>query len=161
MRKSYLQEWEKKHAFDPQFSAAQGRSVTDPVCRSSFRSEVGYNLQQSCLGSIWDITKAYECVRHEKLRETGEAHHYPLVLLRLDLNSYSWPRRLVLDKAVSRPIFPGRSMIAGSSGATFQLKCYMLSDIRKHCVAHPHVPINLHIDDITQECQHSVETVCL
>eukprot|EP00974_Lingulodinium_polyedra_P104466 10112975-Lingulodinium_polyedra.AAC.1 len=62
------------------------------------------------------------------MEEAGAAA-YPLGILRFALASYAWPRRLVLDGAVSEQIWPGRGIVAGSNTATFEVKAFMLPGV--------------------------------
>eukprot|EP00974_Lingulodinium_polyedra_P025523 2468786-Lingulodinium_polyedra.AAC.1 len=82
-------------------------------------------------------------------------------ILRFAVASYAWPRRLVLDGAVSAKIWPGRGIVAGSSTATFEVKAYvqpgidhMVEDVAATSalrLGYKTTMLTLHIDDFLLE----------
>eukprot|EP00959_Pyramimonas_sp_CCMP1952_P184102 3849708-Pyramimonas_sp.AAC.1 len=58
--------------------------------------------------------------------EQGRARFFPRFALRAALDSYRWPRRLLMGKAVGDAIAPGRAIIAGASTAIVDVKAYLL-----------------------------------
>ena len=133
------------------FSAGAGCAVTDSVLRQSFRCEIAVDTGHFTLVSIWNIFKAYDYIKHNILADKSVLNDFPLTLLCLDLAAYAWPRRLSLDKAVGRTIKPTRSIVAGITGATYEIRCYMIDQVRTHANLFPMTFVNIHIDDIVQD----------
>eukprot|EP00959_Pyramimonas_sp_CCMP1952_P183926 3845607-Pyramimonas_sp.AAC.1 len=51
---------------------------------------------------------------------------YPLHILLFNIQTYRWPRRLLLDGSISSPACPYRGITAGGSSATYEAKSYMM-----------------------------------
>ena len=76
--------------------------------RAQGRSGIAVQMQT-------DISKMYDNIRFERLWNKGKEYGFPLSILRLDIATYRWQRRLVSqDGIVSRRIWPGRGLAAGS-----------------------------------------------
>ena len=103
------------------------------------------------LSALWDLKKCYEHVVHATLGAKAAVNLFPVVILRISLRSYRWPRRISRDGAVSRAIFPTRGIIAGSVSANYELKCYLLDVLQAHVRAHPLVNVSFFVDDGAQD----------
>ena len=73
---------------------------------------------------------------------------YPLYVLQYAVSTYMWPRVLSMSGQVSRPIFPWQSIVAGSSTATFEIKCHMLPVVSEFDAQGWGPSLDIHIDDI-------------
>ena len=70
-----------------------------------------------------------------------------MAILRVSVNSYRWPRRLIYDKLVSPDLFPQCGIIAGSFSATYEVKAYMFQGVERVASKHLKVRFSVHIDD--------------
>jgi hypothetical protein len=68
-----------------------------------------------------DIRKAFETVDRQMLLHPGKVAGYPLDLLYMSLQAYSWCRFVVSGGYSSRGVFPKRGIAAGATGATYEL----------------------------------------
>ena len=75
---------------------------------------------------LGDIRKAFETLVRELLWHYAIKEGYPLDLLYMALNAYTWTRFLVIGGFTSRGIIPHRGIAAGSTSATYELALYML-----------------------------------
>jgi len=92
--------------------------------------------------------KAFDMVNITKLCALAVSYGFPLVILRLSVNSYSWIRRLVFQaNLISKEIKPTRGILAGSQFATSELMLYLLEDARAFVITHPHSTLSIHVDD--------------
>ena len=161
IRRTGYQAWEAHDDNDQYLSCCAGRDVTDVVWRQSFAMEVASSSARGVVEDVggnfgaallWDLMKAFEHIQHEILVREGQAVGMPMSTLIMDVNSYQWPRRFTMDLIVSRVCQPEDGMVAGATGAPYQIKAYMLRSIRAHCLAHPRTPMIMHIDDVDQRC---------
>ena len=77
-----------------------------------------------------------------------------MYLLRLALATYRWPRRLRDLALMSCELFPSRGVIAGASGAVYELKVFLLGVIIEYhglfSARVPPIVLVVHIDDFVQ-----------
>ncbi len=52
--------------------------------------------------ALWDISKAFDRVRHARLQELATELGYPMSVLTMWLHSYTWPRKFVVDTTYTR-----------------------------------------------------------
>ena len=95
-----------------------------------------------------DLKQCYEHVGHQTLRDEFKVCSFPLHVLRFTLSSYCWPRRLMMDSALSEPVEPSRGIAAGSSTAAYDIKSYMLPNTQGLKLGADE-DLTIHIDDIT------------
>ena len=101
-----------------------GRNVGDAVWRASARNVLASAAGLVSLEADWDVEKCYEHVSHTILADMAVRLNFPLVMIRVAINSYRAPRRLLWDAGLcTDALFPTRGIVAGSSGATFELVC--------------------------------------
>ena len=79
---------------------------------------------------LLDVTKCYENVNRHELARLARALHFPPVLLRLSIQSYAWPRRVVLSHdIVSAQIPSDRGIAAGSIFACYEIGAYVVQAV--------------------------------
>ena len=146
-RRSLVSAWETAEASGPEFLASKGRSSLDAVWRKSVLAEIAVSKREVFATLLADLRKCYDHISHSVLAARGGGCGFPIAILRLSLLTYSWSRRLQLQGAFSRVIWPSRSIIAGSCFATYQLKVALRSIIWKVMQAHPSASIGFFVDD--------------
>ncbi len=72
---------------------------------------------------------------------------YPQDMLRLSLFSYSWPRRMLLGKAVGDMLRAQCGVAPGSAWATLELSCYTYLAAVAARESALDIIISLHVDD--------------
>ncbi len=76
---------------------------------------------------------------------------YPPVPLVVSLNSYSWQRRIVLDRLVSKPMWAKRGVQAGFVFAMFELLLAAVPQVDEYlCGIQFAVQLGVHVDDANQ-----------
>ena len=103
-----------------------------------------------------DVTKAFGHVTRATLHISGRRCNYPTILLRCSLGSYAWPKRRLLDGMVSPDMFSHRGVGAGSTGATFEIACYVY---QAGVDVHPTlstVYLSIHVDDVSQTARRGI-----
>jgi len=127
----------------------QDRHTLDAVWRAQVRSVASPGRQ--AIEINWDIKKCYENVRHSDLQKKAKEAGYPLSLLRVSLNSYTWPRRLLGEhNTTAPPISPKKGIVAGSSAATFEIALLLQHALGEIAEKHG-VVISIHVDDLAVE----------
>ena len=53
---------------------------------------------------MWDVSKAFDRVKHDKLEAAARDLGYPVTLLNISLCSYRWSRVLIVEQVCSRAI---------------------------------------------------------
>ena len=61
--------------------------------------------RQFVLEFLWDVSKAFDSVDHEKLEAAMRDLGYPVLILKISLLSYTWTRFLVVEQVCSQDIF--------------------------------------------------------
>ena len=150
LRRSHLATW-KKSINNQGFNVTKTRATTDAVWRRAVRAEHAVGEQQSACVAFWDLKEFYETIGHTRLAEEGAATGYPLILLRLSISTYRWPRFLQLDRLIAKALFPTSGIVAGSFSATFEAKAFLIQIGRRMCQRHKEVQLGIHIDDLALE----------
>eukprot|EP00959_Pyramimonas_sp_CCMP1952_P044006 919768-Pyramimonas_sp.AAC.1 len=105
---------------------APHRRIADGVWRQASRGDTAHLDHEHILSVIGDLRHCYEQVRHEGLEDAAMSFDYPLRGLQYAAATYTWPRVLALAGQASPKIYPWQGIVAGSSTATFEIKCHML-----------------------------------
>ena len=140
--------WERDYTNLLGFAAPKGRSPTDIVWRHALNGELATVSSKHFGCILWDIRKCYEFVNHEILIDCAHRHDYPLAVLRICLQSYRTPRRILLNGLVSSFLEPTAGILAGCSKATSLLRLYLLDLMHSNIGSHPSVSLNIYIDDL-------------
>ena len=125
VRQCWASKWQQEHAPDHEFSMTSGRSVGDCVYRSLLRFLA--NCSEYVAEALWDVAKCFEHVWPTILAQQAHRCMYPTPLLRVSLAMYMWVRRLAWDNGmISRPIWPKKGVVPGSTFALYELIMYFL-----------------------------------
>jgi len=89
----------KATAFRSYNWAAKGRSAQDAVWKQSIISEAAAAKGYDVIADLYDLEKAYEAVPLENVWRAGIKLHFPLDILRLELEAFAAARTLVVDGA--------------------------------------------------------------
>ena len=76
------------------FGAAPGRAASDAVWRQAMRAEAGKGRGQEVVTLLMDLKKCYDHVRPRCVMGAAALLQFPLVVLRVSLNSYRWRRHI-------------------------------------------------------------------
>ena len=101
-------------------------------------------------GSLVDLDKAFETVPHHVLVAAARALGYPIVLFRLCLMAYRFPRTIGIDGNYSRTLVATRGITAGSGSATSELRVLlfgMMNELNERCSRQ--LTVKLYVDDLT------------
>ena len=135
-RKSLVQSWESSCASDSFFSSAKGRSAADAVWRRAVRAEAASASAKTFVAILGDLRKCYDHVALDQLTLKASATSFPLAICRLSVQIHSWARRLTMQGAFSRLIYPSRSIVAGAGFATSELKSMVRDMLRRVSSVH-------------------------
>jgi hypothetical protein len=140
------------------------RHTEDGVWRSRVRAFIASQLGRHTGEVLLDLSKAYENVAWHHLQAAAVAHEFPLPLVRLAIQSYGWPRNVVLtgDYAVEA-IQPSQGIIAGSSFATFEIDLLIMGVLaetfKRWETSAFRVHLTVQVDDISVEVEDSAAVV--
>ena len=84
---------------------------------------------------------------------------YPLLVLRVTLQAYLWPRFVSYLGIVAEPVIPTQGIIAGSFAATYEVKVVMIRHLDSFVQRHNSIHLNFHIDDSCLEGHNKSEAV--
>jgi len=109
----------------PWLAARKGRGPADVVWNQSIMAEAAAGSNWTSATVLWDVQKCYEHVQHLSLWAEGLGWNYPEQVLRLAINTYRAPRRLLHGRAASKAVFAQRSIVAGCPRAVELLAVYV------------------------------------
>ena len=109
----------------PWLAARKGRGPADVVWNQSVMAEAAAGVSWTSATVLWDVQKCYEHVQHLSLWAEGLGWNYPEQVLRLAINTYRAPRRLLHGRAASKAVFALRSIVAGCPRAVELLAIYV------------------------------------
>ena len=137
-----VREWAKTSIPDACLNNNRGRAPGDMAWRYMVRSDIHVDHGGCCAELMWDISKAFDRVPRDVLVQRALALGYPSTILRLSMNSYAWPRRLVDGALIAAPITPVMGIGPGSAFATFELAALVISDLRAMQLTHPYADMH-------------------
>ena len=79
--------------------ACKGRSAQNAVWQQSVRNEAAAFHGHASLSNLLDLVKAYEMVPLENVWRAGIKMHFPLEILRLELEAFSAARTVLINGA--------------------------------------------------------------
>jgi len=147
-RAAVARDWEARNARSTVYGG-QGMGAQRASWLSGFRAEAAALSKQSFAQSLLDLVKAFEQVDHGTLIAAAVRHGYSLWVLRLSLASYRAPRAIGVDGIYTRQIVASRGITAGSTFATPELRCLLLSMVDEARARWPAVDLSLYVDDAT------------
>jgi hypothetical protein len=160
VRKPLLNQWQSAHD-RPYWSSDCGRGAQRVAWRQAVQAEAATLSGLAAVALMTDLWKCFDTAIHSGLLLQGKRFEYPLGVLTLSMSSYRWGRRLSHKGSVSRIIFPTIGLVAGSVGATYELKSMLIDTIDTHLVSHPTVRIEVLVDDILQAVEDPSEDVAV
>ena len=149
VRRSVVKEWELGMMGDFD-TAAPGQQALDAALRRSLFGEIASWLGDSFSCIFWGYEKFFDSIAPELLLKEAIALNFPLTDLCLVLQMHLSPRRLQAACALSVPIVPGRSIIAGCGYSVALTRLYLRRPIGALVDEHPRVEHGVYIDDIGQ-----------
>ena len=102
-----IRAWEQANAL-PSIFGGEGMGAQKAAWQIAFTAETAALTRVDFAGSLVDLVKAFETVPHHVLAAAARALGYPIVLLRLCLMVYRFPRTIGIDGNYSRPQARGR-----------------------------------------------------
>ncbi|CAK0794176.1 unnamed protein product, partial [Prorocentrum cordatum] len=156
----HCREWERNSAKSKHFNMAPHRHTTDSVWRAVVRGDIADHSGKFVATLLADLKQCYEHIGHHTMLSEGIRCDFPLFALKAALDSYRWPRRLLMDNAVGEPLYPTRGIVAGSSTATFEVKGYMIPTIRDTTI-NEGTSLSIHIDDLAFDSIGCTVETCL
>ena len=147
-RKPWVQAWRSRmnRRYD---SSSRGKRITDALWRQSLANEAAVATGQSASTALLDLVKAYEQLDLTQAWVNGLAMGFPLVILRMALEAFTFARHLTFLGLTAEAGCP--SLTALLAGTTFALDILFLvvaptCDALEH--SWPTLRINLVVDDL-------------
>ena len=88
-------------------------------------------------------------VQHHLLWREAVLVSFPLSVLRVTLAAYLWPRFIVFQGLVAKPLHARQGITAGIFSATCELKALLVRKLDELTVRHGNITFNMHVDDVT------------
>ena len=137
------------------YSNLNGQNIGDGIWRDAVKNTLAGARKQYVLEFLWDVSKAFDSVDHQKLEAAARDRGYPWLLLKISLLSYRWTRVLVVEQVCSDDIFPTGGVGPGSTYAIFELAGYLGDDLEAVLgTCGPEVSLNIHVDDVATRAVH-------
>ena len=144
-----IRAWEQANALPSIFGGAN-MGAQKAAWQVAFTAEAAALTKVDFAGSLIDLVKAFETVPHHILAAVARALGYPIVLLRLCLKAYRFPRTVGIDGNYSRTIVATRGITAGSGSATSELRVLlfgMMNELHERWALK--LTVKLYVDDLT------------
>ena len=159
-----LEERKRKRKDDHQRDfdwATQGRSSESAVWHQSLLDEAAKGRGQQSAGVFLDLATAFEMVRLEDIWYAGAHYGFPLEILRLALEAFSFARRLCFQGALSEEVYSLSAILAGGGLAQLSLLLVLLRPLDHLVLRYTGQPISfcLYVDDIALHATGSTEQV--
>jgi len=117
--------WEATTALPSIFGGA-GMGAQKAAWQAAFFAEAAALTKVEFAEGLVDLVKAFETVPHHVLAAAAAAKGYPIIILRLSLAAYRFPRTIGIDGVYSRIIRATRGITAGAGTATSELRVLLL-----------------------------------
>ncbi len=101
----------------PYLPAAPGRGALHAAFDLSFDAEVAKSRGRQSASTCFDLKQYYEQVEVAEIARGCKRHGLPREIAALAIHMYMGPRRIRVGRAVSREVFPRRSILAGCTFA--------------------------------------------
>ena len=116
LRKPIIWQWRALNPREYNWST-RGRSAEAAVYGQSLRDEAALARGHHLAATLFDLAKAYETVRLELVWEAGRRFNFPLKVLRIALEAFSFARHLVFNGAAADPVQTLSAILAGAGAA--------------------------------------------
>ncbi len=98
----------------------------DIVWRSAVRKEAAPHRGQAAATLMWDMVKAYESIKYERLIEESVALKVPVVILRLNIAAYTIENYITMNGMVQTCARASKGIGAGCGAATTLIQGHYL-----------------------------------
>ncbi len=153
-------EWEAANSRPYLFGGA-GMGATRAAWQVAFRAECAARAGKHYAQSLLDLVKAFDKVPHHHVVEAARRHGLNLWVVRMSILTYRMTRFLGIDGVFSRGVLATRSLTAGSSFATAELRAILITVGDAALARAPEVTLSFFVDDITIEYEHGDELAVL
>ncbi len=139
----------------PFLSAAPGRGAERAAFDIAREAEAATAKGEQSAATLLDIARFYEVIEPGEFACAARKFGVPQSIISLCIHTYLGPRRIRVRGALSRKIFPTRSIVAGCTWATVFVRILaiapaekLLEQIRARCNNWGiHVSLNIYVDD--------------
>ncbi len=115
----------------PFFTAAPGGGAERAVATAAVFCEAARARGEVSASTTVDIAKFYEQIEFAEIADGGLAIGMPEEIILLTIHAYAGPRRIRVDKAWSKPVYPQRSIVAGCTWATIHIRTLAIGPTEK------------------------------
>ena len=150
-RWSYGAQWLRGQPADP-FYGQRGRTVEDAIWRQGLLTEWATASGKVALTMLFDIAKAYEHIRHDKLWSAAGRLRFSPTMLCWMLKTFRMVRRLQVDGGLSAAVVALQSVVPGSSFADLAMRMMVAGLIQAARRRWPRVSFAVVVDDIQATC---------
>ena len=152
-RGPHIREWEAKNR-RRYLACAKGSGAADAVWAQTVTAESGVGCKKHVVGGCWDLRSFYDNIDHGILQARGVTTEFPAPLIGLAMASFTAPRIIQMDGAVSHPIHPTKGILAGHGFAGALTSAYYIPCMDKFVLDHPGVQVDIYVDDIALMVEH-------
>ncbi len=115
----------------PFFTAAPGGGAERAAATAAVFCEAARARGEVSASTTVDIAKFYEQIEFAEIADGGLAIGMPEEIILLTIHAYAGPRRIRVDKAWSKPVYPQRSIVAGCTWATIHIRTLAIGPTEK------------------------------
>ncbi len=151
----------------PYLPAAPGRGALQAAYDVSFDAETARSKGMVSASTCFDLKQYYEQVEVEEVARGCRRHGLPQVVAALTLHMYLGPRRIRVGQAVSKVVFPRRSILAGCTFALVIIRLISIDPVENLMTMikgrlagwEAYVRLTLYVDDGIVSTYGSVDAV--
>ena len=152
-RSPLIRKWEAKNR-RKYLACAKGSGAADAVWAQAVTAESGVGCKKHVVGGCWDLRAFYDNINHGLLQARTFTTEFPAPLVGLAMASFTAPRIIQMDGAVSEQIYPTKGVLAGHGFAGALTSAYYIPAMDVFAANHPGVQINIYVDDIALMVEH-------
>ncbi len=115
----------------PFLPAAPGRGAMQAVWELAFRAETAKAQGESSATTTFDMKQYYEWITPTELGIGAKRHGLPRTITTMLIHFYTGPRRIRVGNAVSKAIYPRRSILAGCPWALLAIRLITAEPVEK------------------------------
>lgn len=156
-RRRIVQEWAQERLRGSEWNNMSGRTATDAVWRQLVRThDARWRRSGAAAGGkdttevLIDLAAMFDRIDVDELAASASARAFPGAVLRANLATYGWPRRLLGDGGATVTVLvPSRGVAPGSPYAVFEAALSLAPAVERHCREFPAVRLSVHVDDMS------------
>lgn len=158
-REPVAKEW--SFAINPFWDAAvAGNSPLREALERALCDEVVAHIGGHSISGYLDVKQFYDNISIPKSIRAATRLGFPVTILILELQMNMAPRFISSGKAVSKPIYPVRSTIAGGRNSGRFARCLLHALLHRVTSAHPAVCSRTWVDDLAQRVEgHRISNI--